>query len=120
MRITKQSLSILDLFVFFIIPGLFAFFPLFSIYAMVADLRRCEERKIYNKNFVVIKVGKDDGVTSGKIHTPTVYKTVLAMSTEDTTKFIEWSMTTEKFYNTHIGDTLKFKFLNKERLFTIR
>ena len=111
MRITKQRLSI---------SGLFVFFLLFSIYAMMTDHRRCEARKIYNKNFVVIKVGKDDGVTSGKIHTPTVYKTVLAMSTEDTTKFIEWSMTTEKFYNTHIGDTLKFKFLNKERLFTIR
>lgn len=78
------------------------------------------EKKLYrNQKYVVVTVGADQGATHDKFHTPREYKLLLARSVRDTTAFIEWQVTTEKFYNTHIGDTLRFDVIRKEREFHI-
>ena len=55
---------------------------------------------------VVVKVGNEDGFTFDKFHTPTQYHTLLLRDTKDSTKFCELSISPERYYNTHINDTI--------------
>lgn len=99
---------------------------IFTLLALVLMFSSCEtkktqnERKIYrNQKYVVVTVGADQGATHDKFHTPREYKLLLARSMRDTTAFIEWHVDNEKFYNTHIGDTLRFDYIRKDREFHI-
>lgn len=78
-----------------------------------------KDELLFNKKYVIVTMGQEEGVT-GKLHTPTIWKIVLTRDVEDTTLFMQHRFyTDEVYYNHKVGDTLKFKYIRKDRIFRI-
>ena len=90
---------------------------------MISDIfRSCTKdhsSELYlNKKGIIVKMGQEEG-TYGKFHQPTVYHTLLIMDMKDSTAFLEWITTHEKYYNYRVGDTVHFDRIRKDRWFKI-
>jgi len=80
---------------------------------------QAEKELWYNRVGIISAVGEEDGYTHDKFHNPVEYYKVLIRDVKDSTLFIEWVTTKEQYYNYQVGDTTKFRFINKNRYFKI-
>lgn len=93
--------------------------------------RAANEKEIYRNEKLVI-VGTNEAAqdfTHDKFHKPIVIKVWLVQRVKDTTQYAELSsydhygnmfyVTNELWYSKGIGDTLYFKYIRKNRFFTI-
>jgi hypothetical protein len=92
--------------------------------------RLLNEKDIYRNEKCII-VGTNEAAqdfTHNKFHQPIVIKVWLVQRVNDTTQFAEltsydnydhWYITNEMWYGKGIGDTLYFKYIRKNRFFTI-
>lgn len=106
------STIILVAFLFFAAYG-------FLVEGVYQHFKNKDDQFYFNKKGIIIGIGKDEGYSRDKFHTPTIFHTLLIQDIKDTTLFCEWETTREKYYNYHIDDTVKFDFIKKERWFTI-
>lgn len=93
---------------------------LMIVFAVVMESTVREKNTYYNIKTVVVQMGKDEGPTRDKFHRPTVYPLILVRSVEDTTLYMQWLTTPEKYYNYNIGDTITFKEVRKYKWFHIK
>ncbi len=73
----------------------------------------------FKKYCIVVKVGQESGLSDNRFHTPTVSHTILVRDLNDSTLFMEWKTTKEKYYNYNIGDTIFFDYIRKDSWFKI-
>jgi hypothetical protein len=97
---------------------------LFGGILMIVDICKCisknhDNELYFNKKGIIVKVGKEEGWTNDKFHTATQLHTILIMDIKDSTSFIEWRTTTEKYYNYKVGDTVHFDHIRRDRWFKI-
>jgi hypothetical protein len=78
-----------------------------------------DERYYINQSGVIVSMGSEDGETNDKFHRPTVFHTILIQHAQDSTLFVEWSVSKEKYYNYHVGDSVKFDYIQKAHWFHI-
>jgi hypothetical protein len=94
-------------------------------------IKRAKNEKMIYRNEKCVIVGTNEAAqdfTHDKFHRPIVIKVWLVQRVKDTTQFAEltsyddydhWHITREMWYTKGIGDTLYFKYIRKNRFFTI-
>lgn len=81
--------------------------------------QQAQKHMFFNKKAVIVAVGEQQGPDHSKFHKPVEYYKILVRDLQDTTLFLEWETTKEKYYNYKINDTVSFTFINKYRWFHI-
>jgi len=90
-----------------------------GIYAILFIHKDYTNELYFNKKGIIVKMGEEEGFTNDKFHNPTQHHTLLIIDLKDTTAFLEWRTSAEKYYNYNIGDTVHFEHIRKERWFKI-
>ena len=95
-----------------------------------SDFKPSPKYHYINEKAIVAGLGSNDDITQDKFHNPISVKTALIRLVKDTTKYIELSdrhssygiltIDNEWYYNHRIGDTVYFKYILKDRFFTIK
>lgn len=101
--------------------GIFVIVALCVIFYLIIENREPKTDKHYiNLKGKIVSMGEESGKTRDKFHTPTQFHTLLIQNSEDTTLYMEWETTSEKYYNYYIGDTVNFDYISKSRWFHIK
>jgi hypothetical protein len=92
---------------------------------------KLNDRELFrNEKFVIVNMESSGTLTQDKFHSPVLVKMWLIQRVADTTQFAElvsyshnrsngFLITNELWYNKRVGDTLFFKYICKDRFFTI-
>jgi hypothetical protein len=92
---------------------------------------KLNDRELFrNEKFVIVSAESSGTLTQDKFHSPVLVKMWLIQRVADTTQFAElvsyshnrsngFLITNELWYNKSVGDTLFFKYICKDRFFTI-
>lgn len=89
------------------------------IYTMHKTPEPTDDRFFLAEKGIIVSMGSEDGLTEDKFHNPTLFHTLLIRSARDTTLFVEWSVSKEKYYNYHVGDSVKFDYIRRDHWFKI-
>lgn len=125
MKTRETVRSIFRKTVNFLLVLFFGAIALFAIYGTIKGgvydhFKNKDSLFYFNKKGVIVQMGDEKGHTHDKFHRPTIFHSLLIRDLKDTTLFIEWSTSKEKYYNYQIGDTVKFDYIKKEHWFYIK
>ena len=89
---------------------------IFPVAVYIFNKYELSQQQIRNVKFVAVKTFGVDSKETSSINC----RSVLCRFTEDSTKYIVWKFDSDSsYFNCHMGDTLRFKFINKKRIFAI-
>ena len=82
-----------------------------------------DRKKVKDNNYsdvygVVVGIRSSEELKN-EYNEPAEYYKILIRDISDTTLYVEWSTTREKYHNYKIGDTVHFDLINKSRYFRI-
>ena len=102
-----------------ILVSIGAYFIFMHLYTFNRPPEPTDDRFFLAEKGIIVSMGSEDGLTEDKFHNPTLFHTLLIRSVRDTTLFVEWSVSKEKYYNYHVRDTVKFDYIRRDHWFHI-
>lgn len=102
-----------------IINGIFAFLIFILLNGCDSEPEITTENFYIKCNTRVVSMGGDEDVTGGKYPRPRTAYRVLLQNMQDTTMFMTYEISAERFYNTKMDDLFFWDYINKRRFFKI-